>query len=651
MNRFAKFMGTANSDLVNRVLLDRFLTYIRFSAIGLFLANIFFFGLLYLAGVKHNLVLYTVAVQLTVIVLTVYFFALKPTTPRFTFHYYFLLSSVFLVFLGSGFILLDYYVRTDEQLQKIIVILAIGVTGAAAFTFSANKMCFLLAGIALMGPLFVYFLISPNMLHDKVIAIFVVIYLTVLNFLSRQDYNRRVLLVETEHSLRDERDLVTTQSKKLQVTLEEVHNLKKQQDGDYFLTSLLLKPLGLNTVETNAVKVEFSIKQKKQFYFKNWLTEIGGDICIAHEIKLNGKNYVIFINADAMGKSMQGAGGAIVLGAVFQSYIERTRTMPAYRDNYPERWLKNAFLELQSVFESFDGSMLISMVLGLVDEITGMLYYINAEHPAPILLRDGKAEFLPEDAYYRKLGTPGVAGRVNVSTFPLKSNDIIFVGSDGKDDLLIGRDSFGQRIINEDEKLFLSIIERHPDSLEQIFAALPPLGEITDDLSLMKVQYFAVPAESPAELMVEWTDVVTKARELLQQKKGSQAHALLLSLNITPINDVRTLKAIAKMLFQLRDWENAALYSEKLAETSSNQNRYLFVAAHCHKKLRNLQKSIALSDRIRLREPGNIQNLLNLVECHLALRDRPRAHELLEEIFFIDANNERAQKLSKLAAA
>ena len=52
----------------------------------------------------------------------------------------------------------------------------------------------------------------------------------------------------------------------------------------------------------------------------------------------------VFLNADAMGKSMQGAGGALVAGAVFNSIIERTMLSPTVQNQYPERWLKNSFV-------------------------------------------------------------------------------------------------------------------------------------------------------------------------------------------------------------------------------------------------------------------------------------------------------------------
>jgi hypothetical protein len=90
-----------------------------------------------------------------------------------------------------------------------------------------------------------------------------------------------------------------------------------------------------------------------------------GDFCCAHKITLRGKEYIFCVNADAMGKSIQGAGGALVLGSVLEAIVERTKYDDIFKEQYPEQWLKNAFVEIHKVFESFDGSMLVSCILVL----------------------------------------------------------------------------------------------------------------------------------------------------------------------------------------------------------------------------------------------------------------------------------------------
>ena len=253
---------------------------------------------------------------------------------------------------------------------------------------------------------------------------------------------------------------VEQRTEELKKTLDEVQALKVQQDGDYFPTSLLLQPLGRNYANSKNVMVKFFLKQKKEFIFRDRQKEIGGDINIAHTITVANRPHTVFINGDAMGKSVQGAGGALVLGAIFQSIIERTKVTRSEQTKSPERWLKDTFIEIHKVFESFDGSMLMSIVLGLVDDDSGFLYYINAEHPFTILFRDKKASFIEDNVELRKLGTTGISGQFNVKTFSLENSDAIIAGSDGRDDVLLGFDEeTGARIINEDEEKFLETLE------------------------------------------------------------------------------------------------------------------------------------------------------------------------------------------------
>jgi serine phosphatase RsbU (regulator of sigma subunit) len=50
--------------------------------------------------------------------------------------------------------------------------------------------------------------------------------------------------------------------------------------------------------------------------------------------------------------------------------------------------------------------MMISGILGIIDEEESMLYYFNAEHPFAILYRNNQASFLDEEITVRKFGFP-----------------------------------------------------------------------------------------------------------------------------------------------------------------------------------------------------------------------------------------------------
>ncbi|MCW7458890.1 SpoIIE family protein phosphatase [Leptospira bandrabouensis] len=287
---------------------------------------------------------------------------------------------------------------------------------------------------------------------------------------------------------------VTLRTNELKQSLQDISNLKIQQDGDYFLTYQLLNPLAIKDVDSNRLEVDHLVRQKKVFEYKNQRYDIGGDINISHSITLQNRKFLLFTNADAMGKSMQGAGGALVFGAVFQSIVQRTKTDPGYQAFGPEDWLKYNLQEMHMIFEAFDGTMLVSLTMGLLEEETGKLYFLNAEHPSIVLYRNGKAEYLQADVSYRKLGTLGAMPIHNTKEVQLQSGDVLIVGSDGKDDILC-IDSSGKWEVNSDEQVFLRIVESTQGNLQAIIKQIESLGQIIDDISLIRITL--LPKTSP----------------------------------------------------------------------------------------------------------------------------------------------------------
>jgi nitrate/nitrite-specific signal transduction histidine kinase len=92
--------------------------------------------------------------------------------------------------------------------------------------------------------------------------------------------NMVVSIKDAQTKLKDYADRleekVQERTSELQQSLSQVQDLKNQQDGDYFLTSLLLRPLQANRARSETVNVDFRVIQKKSFQFRKWSDEIGG---------------------------------------------------------------------------------------------------------------------------------------------------------------------------------------------------------------------------------------------------------------------------------------------------------------------------------------------------------------------------------------
>jgi HAMP domain-containing protein len=439
---------------------------------------------------------------------------------------------------------------------------------------------------------------------------------------------------------------VEARTKELQVTLNQVEKLKTQQDGDYFLTTLLLRPLGVNKVLGSKVKVDFFVKQKKEFKFKSVSHDIGGDICITHQIKLKGRDYITFLNADAMGKSMQGAGGVLVLGAVFQSIIQRTVSYSAHSEVPPEFWIKSAFKEMHKIFESFDGSMLISLVFGLVDERSGLVYFINAEHPWVILYRDGVADFIEHDMKFRKLGTSGLENELCVSTFQMMAGDFLIIGSDGKDDLILSKDEKKDtRVINEDEGLFLKRVEEAKGDLNKIFQLITDKFELMDDFSLLSISYPDDVIDISEEETKKIEDTLRLARTLVGKHNFKDAITLLQERYEENKDRSEVAQYLIKAYMKERNYKEASKICKEFLEKNELDTALLFKASYCLKMNHEFKEAIEMAERIKLRDPYNIRNLIHLADMYAYTKNFKRSQKLVKKVLHIEPENKGALKI------
>ncbi len=437
---------------------------------------------------------------------------------------------------------------------------------------------------------------------------------------------------------------VEERTRELQQTLQRVQDLKSQQDGDYFLTSLLIEPLSANRVASERTKVEFFLKEKKEFSFRRWSRDIGGDICVAHTVDLRGRKFTVALNADAMGKSMQGAGGALVMGSVFASIIERTKSATNGRDVAPETWLRSAFFELNRVFESFDGSMLISIVLTAIDDEAGVMYYINAEHPWTILFRDNKASFTDEEFALRKLGTLGVNENVQVKVFYLEDNDVVIMGSDGRDDLILGIDHEGQRIINEDETLILRHVERAGADLPRLVEELAKTGDLSDDLSFIRIQYSAPAARRPPIRLAESQAIENFKTDLKERVKPLTLGEMDAILEKHRDNTTEMHHAI-RWLFQIKQYAKGAEWAERFVQMYPMESEFLYLAGFGYKLSGEYTKGLDFAERLFGRTVNHEKNLVNLTDLQLIARQAAEAELSLGILMKLYPHNEKIPRL------
>ncbi|TGK01947.1 stage II sporulation protein E [Leptospira langatensis] len=411
---------------------------------------------------------------------------------------------------------------------------------------------------------------------------------------------------------------VEEKTKELQETLTDLRALKEKQDGDYYLTSLLLRPLATLHYDSEITKIRGILKQKKTFVFRKKEADIGGDLVSISEIVLYGKKYLAIMNSDAMGKSIQGAGGALVMGTVFKAIVSRTQISRTNQKKTPEKWLKDCYTELQNVFVTFDGTMLVSAMLCLLDEETGALYSINAEHPNMVLYRDKKASFVDPDFPLRKLGFTENTSEPLVRVDKLEAGDQIFIGSDGRDDIIIQDPNSPEPAMNEDENLFLRFVELSGGNLEDLERLLYNAGEVSDDLSLLSISYKEVETAPPSSKTVpeEYNRLLQIG--IKEYKKGNTEKtkdAFVQALAIDN-SDPALYKQLARISINAKEFDQGAKYSEAYLAKIPFDNEYIFYLSYCLRKTKEYWKSLEFAEKLRSREPENIRNLKHLVALY-----------------------------------
>ena len=407
--------------------------------------------------------------------------------------------------------------------------------------------------------------------------------------------------------------IIEKRTSELQTSLSEITKLKEHQDGDYFLTSLLLKPLISGTIENNKLSISCIIRQKKRFKFKKHEAELGGDICMVHTITLKNKTYTVFINADAMGKSIQGAGGALVLGTVFKSILNRSSWDKFTKEKAPERWLYDTYLDLQSVFMSFDGSMIISAIIGLIDNEKGTMYFINADHPRIVLLRYDIASFIDGIPQIHKIGLETDEKDFKISVISIKTNDILILGSDGRDDIMVNYKN--GPVLNENENKFLEFVEKSQGNIDKLEEELIKFGSLIDDLSLMKISF----VESKNYTIDLETDLKHKIKEtenLENQKMYDIAireyETLLESYPSSPF----LTRKLAKLYERTKNFPKTVEHCKNYFEMYPENSEYLYYISYYSKLINELDQAVEYGERLRMRDPNNKDNLENLSDSY-----------------------------------
>lgn len=180
------------------------------------------------------------------------------------------------------------------------------------------------------------------------------------------------------------------------------------------------------------------------------------------------------------------------------------------------------------------------------------------------------------------------------------------MGSDGRDDIIMGIDSENNNIVNYDENLFLTYIESAEGDLDKTYQNLTQSGSLMDDLSLMKIHFVGKTSE----------------KEKLES-------------NLKQFEEFKNTNQLDKCI-QL---------GNSIINEYPHLTNFLYELSLIYQANKNFEKAIDLGERIRLRESNNITNLITLIESYKGTGNIERAELILEACLKARPNEERLRMI------
>ena len=224
-------------------------------------------------------------------------------------------------------------------------------------------------------------------------------------------------------------------------------------------------------------------KEFELYASMNASREVGGDF---YDFFMVNDNTLGFVIADVSGKSIPGAMFMMTAKTIIKSLAESGLA--------PDRVFT---LTNKKLCESNEAEMFVTAWLGYLDLETGLVRVANAGHNPPILIRDGKADYIRLKAGLVLAGMDGIHYREQ--TVQMQTGDILYLYTDGVTEAMNSSDElYGEERLQK----ILSFGERYPDPAARNgtvasvcnlvsgdIAAFTAGAEQSDDITMLCIRY------------------------------------------------------------------------------------------------------------------------------------------------------------------
>ncbi|HNO24262.1 MAG TPA: hypothetical protein PKK94_14865, partial [Leptospiraceae bacterium] len=100
-----------------------------------------------------------------------------------------------------------------------------------------------------------------------------------------------------------------------------------------------------------------------------------------------------------------------------------------------------------------------------------------------------------------------------------------------------------------------------------------------------------------------------------------------------------------QLYMKMKQFDKGAELCRQYLKSNEANTAFMIKASYCLKMNQDLEAAIEIAERVKLREPGNVRNLIHLSDMYAYTKNWKRAKKLLDKVKLIDPGNQKAEKV------
>jgi tetratricopeptide (TPR) repeat protein len=137
----------------------------------------------------------------------------------------------------------------------------------------------------------------------------------------------------------------------------------------------------------------------------------------------------------------------------------------------------------------------------------------------------------------------------------------------------------------------------------------------------------------------EIQSLLSKAKEASESQDLQEAVSYLEKANSLEENIPEIKKKFIQLYLKLKDYGSAKKMAKDYSALRPMDTEIMYITAFCARKVADLKTAIDFGERVRLRDPGHVKNLINLGQTYLADKNYQRAENILTSALALDPEN------------